>query len=158
MLEWMTGTHLGNLISTFLISMVPVMELRVGIPWGVAHNLPLWESFTAAVLGNIFPVPFIMLFLRSIFNWLRRFEKTKGVVERLETRAHLKGEKVKKYEALGLFILVAIPLPGTGAWTGALVASVFDMRLKRALPIIFLGVVAAGILMLFLSHMVTVIV
>lgn len=152
MLEWMTGTHFGNLLSTFLISIVPVVELRGGIPWGVAHGLPLWEAYGAAVLGNMLPVPFIILFLRHIFSWLRSFEKSRGVVEQLEKRAHLKGEKVQKYEALGLFILVAVPLPGTGAWTGALVASVLDMRLKRAFPVIMLGVMAAGIIMLLLSH------
>ena len=152
MLEWMTGSHLGNLLSTFLISMVPVVELRGGIPWGVAHDLPLWEAYFAAVLGNMLPVPFVILFMRHILNWLHTFPKIGAVADRLEKRALNKGEKVQKYEAFGLFLLVAIPLPGTGAWTGALVASVFDMRVLRAFPIILLGVMAAGGLMLLLSH------
>lgn len=152
MLEWMTGTHLGNLLSTFLISAVPVVELRGGIPWGLAHGLSFWESYVAAVLGNMLPIPFIILFLRSLFNRLRRYQKTRRIADYLETRAHLKGQKVKKYEALGLFLLVAIPLPGTGGWTGALVASALDMRLKRAFPVILLGVMAAGLIMLLLSH------
>lgn len=152
MLEWMTGSHLGNLLSTFLISMAPVVELRGGIPWGVAHDLPLWEAYFAAVLGNMLPVPFVILFMRHILNWLRSFPKIGAIADRLEKRALDKGEKVQKYEAFGLFLLVAIPLPGTGAWTGALVASVFDMRLLRAFPIILFGVMAAGILMLLLSH------
>lgn len=152
MLEWMTGSHFGNLLSTFLISMAPVVELRGGIPWGVAHDLPLWEAYITAVLGNMLPVPFVILFIRHVLNWLRSFPKIGALADRLEQRALSKGEKVQKYEAFGLFLLVAIPLPGTGAWTGAMVASLFDMRLKRAFPIIMLGVMAAGILMLLLSH------
>ena len=152
MFAWLTGTHLGKLVATFLISLVPVVELRGGIPFGVAQGLPLWEAYTAAVLGNLLPVPFIILFLRHIFLWLHRFEKTSAIVTKLEERAHLKGEKVEKYRALGLFILVAVPLPGTGAYTGALVAAVLDIRLKTAFPVIAAGVMTAGILMLALSH------
>lgn len=152
MLEWMTGSHLGNLLSTFLISMAPVVELRGGIPWGVAHDLPLWEAYVTALLGNMLPVPFVILFMRHLLNWMKRFNRIGALAERLEARAISKGEKLEKYEAFGLFLLVAIPLPGTGAWTGALVASVFNMRLKRAFPIIMLGVMAAGVLMLLLSH------
>lgn len=152
MLEWMTGSHLGNLLSTFLISMAPIVELRGGIPWGVAHDLPLWEAYIAALLGNMVPVPFVILFMRKLLTWLRTFPKIGALAKRLEQRIYAKGEKVQKYEAFGLFLLVAIPLPGTGAWTGAMVASLFDMRFKRALPIIMLGVMAAGVLMLLLSH------
>ena len=152
MFAWLTGTHLGKLVATFLISLVPVVELRGGIPFGVAQGLPLWEAYIAAVLGNLLPVPFIILFLRHIFLWLHRFEKTSAIVTKLEERAHLKGEKVEKYRALGLFILVAVPLPGTGAYTGALVAAVLDIRLKTAFPVIAAGVMTAGILMLALSH------
>ena len=148
----MSGSILKHILATFFISMVPVIELRGGVPYGVAQGLPLWLAYVTAVAGNMVPVPFIILFLRRVFDWLRRFEKTKKIVESLERRGHLKGEKVRKYQGLGLFILVAVPLPGTGAWTGALVASIFDMRLKRALPIILLGVMAAGILMLTISH------
>ena len=152
MLEWMTGSHLGNLLSTFLISMAPVVELRGGIPWGVAHDLPLWEAYFAALLGNMLPVPFVILFMRHVLNWLRSFPKIGALANRLEERVRAKGERVQKYEAFGLFLLVAIPLPGTGAWTGAMVASLFDMRLQRAFPIIMIGVMAAGVLMLLLSH------
>ena len=97
MFAWLTGTHLGKLVATFLISLVPVVELRGGIPFGVAQGLPLWEAYIAAVLGNLLPVPFIILFLRHIFLWLHRFEKTSAIVTKLEERAHLKGEKVEKY-------------------------------------------------------------
>ncbi len=152
MIGWLTQTFIGKIIATVLVSMVPVIELRGGIPYGVGFGLSYPEAFIAAFIGNMIPIPFIMMFLRRIFDWLRQFEKTRGVIERLETRAHLKGQKVEKYRALGLFILVAIPLPGTGAWTGALVASVLDIRMRTALPIIALGVITAGIIVLGLTH------
>lgn len=152
MIAWLTGTFAGKVFMTFLVSMVPIIELRGGIPWGVAHDLPIWLSYSVAVLGNMVPVPIILIFLRKVFQWLKTFDKSKNMVERLESRAHLKGQKVQKYRALGLFILVAIPLPGTGAWTGALVASVLSITPKKAFPIIFLGVMTAGVLMMLLSH------
>ncbi len=152
MIAWLTGTYFGKILVTFFMSAVPIIELRGGIPWGVAHDLPPLVSYTAAVLGNMLPIPIILVFLQHVFNWLRTFEKTRGLVERLERRAHLKGQKVEKYRDLGLLILVAIPLPGTGAWTGALVASVLNIPPKRAYVVIFLGVCLAGIAMLLLSH------
>ena len=152
MLSWMTTTTLGRWAATIIISMVPVIELRGGIPYGVGFGLPYWQAFAAAFIGNMIPIPFIILLLRRIFDWLKTYDKTRGVVERLESRAHLKGEKVMKYRNLGLFILVAIPLPGTGAWTGALVAAMMDMRLKRAMPAICLGVLIAGIIVTSVTY------
>lgn len=152
MFSWLTTTTLGKWIATIIISMVPVIELRAGIPYGVGFGLPYWEAFIAAFIGNMIPIPFILLLLRRIFAWLKTYDKTRGLVEKLEQRAHLKGEKVAKYREIGLFILVAIPLPGTGAWTGALVASVLDIRMKKALPIIALGVLTAGLIVLLISH------
>lgn len=157
MIEWITTTYLGKVLSTFVISMLPVFELRAGIPWGIAHGLPLWQAFIISVLGNMLPIPFILLFLRKVFKWLKTVRRIGPLIEKLERRAHLKGQKVEKYKALGLFILVAIPLPGTGAWTGALVASVLEIPIKKALPLIFAGVVVAGIAMLIISHGFTVI-
>lgn len=152
MTSWLTGTTFGTIMMTFFMSAIPVVELRGGIPWGVAHDLPPLVSYTAAILGNMLPIPFILLFLRRAFNWLRNFEKTKALVEGLERRAHLKGRKVDKYKDLGLVILVAVPLPGTGAWTGALVASVLDIPPRKSLLLIFIGVCSAGLFMLLLSH------
>ena len=131
---------------TFLMSMVPVIELRGAIPAGVAAGLPVWMAAIIAVAGNILPVPFILLLLRKVFAWLRSFPKLGALIQRLEHRAHLKGRTVRKYRTLGLIVLVAIPLPGTGAWTGALVADVLDMRMKTALPAIFAGVCIAGVI------------
>ncbi len=140
-----------SVLLTFLLSMVPVLELRAAIPFGVANGLsPLAALITAAV-GNLVPVPFIIIFIRRIFNWLKSKQRVRGLIERLERRAVKKSALVRQYAGLGLCILVAIPLPGTGAWTGALVAALMDMRLKRAVPIIALGVAIAGFIMTGLS-------
>lgn len=130
---------------TFLMAMLPVVELRGAIPFGVAAGLHPLAAMGAAVLGNLVPVPFILLLLRSIFRWLRHFPRLGALIDRLERRAHLKGRTVRKYRILGLVLLVAVPLPGTGAWTGALVADVLDIRMRRALPAITLGVLIAGV-------------
>ena len=137
---------------TFLISMVPVLELRGAIPLGVAAGMPPLAALLVAIVGNMVPVPFIILFIRRIFHWLRGKGKIGVLVEKLETRAEQKSDVVKKYAGIGLLLLVAIPLPGTGAWTGALVAALMNMRLKRALPDIFLGVVIAGFIITCLTY------
>ena len=133
-----------DVLMTFLISMVPVLELRAAIPAGIAAGLSPMAAFTISVVGNMVPVPFIILLIRQIFLWLRKNDFLRETIEKLERKAHLKGRVVRKYGALGLMILVAIPLPGTGAWTGALVAALLNMSLRRALPSILLGVVIAG--------------
>ena len=146
-MQWLTESELGRLSFTALVSMLPVVELRGAIPFG--HNvlgLGIWSTFFAAVLGNLFPVPFIIVYIRRIFQWLRRsWPDLNSIVDKLERKAHLKGRKVSKYKYLGLMILVAIPLPGTGAWTGALAAAFLDMPLRRALPAIGIGVLIAGV-------------
>lgn len=135
------------------IAAMPVFELRGAVPYGVAAGLPLPAVLAVSVVGNMLPTPFIILFIRQIFTWMKnKSERLRGIAERLEERAHVKGNMLVKYETLGLFILVAIPLPGTGAWTGSLVAAIFDLRMKNALPAIFFGVVAAGIIMSVLSY------
>lgn len=133
------------LVITFFLAMLPVLELRGAIPIGTAQGLSPLIACAASVAGNMVPVPFIILFIRKIMKLLRaRSEKLNALVTRIEKRAMEKADTVRKYEELGLIILVAIPLPGTGAWTGALVAALMDLQLKRALPCIFLGVLAAG--------------
>ena len=134
-----------KLLITFLISMVPVFELRGAIPYGVTAGLEPWVACVLAIVGNLLPVPFILLFIRRIFAWMRRFDRLRPIVEKLERRASGKSAKVRQYELLGLFLFVAVPLPGTGAWTGSLIAALMEMRLKRALPTIALGVLTAGV-------------
>lgn len=127
--------------------MVPVLELRGAIPYGAANGLDIVSAVIISVIGNMIPIPFILIFVRSIFNWMKRKNAFLGkIAERFEKKAEGKKEEVLKYEFWGLAIFVAIPLPGTGAWTGALVAAMLDMQLKRALPSIFIGVLIAGII------------
>lgn len=141
----------NELLHTFVIAMSPVLELRAAIPYGLAHDLDFFSVFFVSVVGNLLPVPFIILFIRQIFTLLRGRRSFGGIIGYLEEKAHFKGGLVNRYKHLGLFILVAIPLPGTGAWTGALVAAMLDIRLKNALPAIIFGVICAGILVSIVS-------
>ena len=153
---WLHETAAGEALLTMLISMLPVVELRGGLPAGVAMGLPIPAAFLASLTGNMIPVPFVILFARPLFKWIRlHIPKLGGLVSRLENRAKAKSADVVRYQTWGLLIFVAIPLPGTGAWTGALIAAVLDMRLKRAVPVIFLGVVIAGCIITLLTHGVT---
>ena len=147
------STVFGKIVATFLVSMVPIIELRGAIPIGVGYGLDYWVVVLVAVIGNIIPVPFIILFIRKIFELMRKWsKKLDGIVTKLEKRAESKSDVVQKYAFWGLFVLVAIPLPGTGAWTGALVAAMLDMRLKRAFPAIAFGVITAAAIVTFVTY------
>lgn len=135
-------------LKIFGMSMVPILELRGALIWAAAENLNPILAYIVCVIGNILPVPFLVRFVRPVFEWMRnRTAWMRNMVEKLEAKAHDKADVIKKYEMLGLFILVAIPLPGTGAWTGSLVAAVLGMRVKDSFPMIVLGVLAAGVVM-----------
>ena len=138
----------------FLISILPVVELRGAIPVGVALGIPSWTLYFLAVLGNCLPIPLIIFLARPFINWLLKTRLFRGFGNWLENKVRKHSDKVLKYEVFGLMLFVAIPLPGTGAWTGALVAAFMDIRLKKAFPSIFLGVMIAGIIMLFGSNIV----
>ncbi len=149
------STYLGKLVTTFFISMVPVIELRGAIPFGVGMGLDVWTASILSIIGNIIPIPFIILFIRRIFEWMRsKSDKLDHLVSRMEAKADKHKEKITRYEFWGLCLFVAIPLPGTGAWTGALVAAMLDMRLKNAIPAIFLGIIIAAIIMGISSYLV----
>lgn len=135
----------------FIISIFPVLELRGGIIAGAALGLRWPITYILCVIGNMIPVPFILLFIRQIFEWLKN-TKFVRLIKKLEDKAEKRSSSVKKYKSFGLFILVAIPLPGTGAWTGALVAALMDMRLKDAILPILLGVMVAGLIVTFVSY------
>lgn len=137
-------TVLGKCIMTMVIAAVPVVELRGAIPAGAAAGLEPWLACGAAIVGNLLPVPFIILLVRQVFDLLRKHPFFAPKIDAMERRAHLKGRLVRKYRLLGLTLFVAIPLPGTGAWTGALVAAFLNIRLRNALPAITLGVLIAG--------------
>ncbi len=135
------------------IAALPVLELRGAIPYGVANGLPYFGVLAVSVIGNMLPVPFIILFVRKIFDWMKKKSKfLAGIAEKLEKRAENKMDVIENYEMLGLFILVAIPLPGTGAWTGSLISALLGLRLKNACPMILLGVLTAGVIMMIISY------
>ena len=139
----------------FFISMIPLIELRGAIPYATAYELPLIPSYIICIIGNMLPVPFIYLFARKILNW----GKDKKVIGKFCTFCLKKGEnggkKLQAKAGKGLFValmlFVGIPLPGTGAWTGALAASILDMDFKSSVIAVMLGVIIAGIIMLLLS-------
>lgn len=148
----------GNLLLTFLVATVPVIELRGAIPFGVARGLGIWTAIAVSVLGNLLPVPFIVLFIRNVFSWLRkRHARLNDLVNRLEARAEGKEDTVRRYAFWGLVLLVAIPLPGTGAWTGALVAAMMRMPLRKAFPAIAVGVVIAAVVVSVITYGATVV-
>ena len=150
---WLHETPLGETLLTMLISMLPVVELRGGLPAGVAMGLPIPVAFAASLVGNMIPVPFIILFVRPLFKWVRiHIPKLEGFISHLEARAEAKSADVLHYQTWGLLIFVAIPLPGTGAWTGSLIAAMLDMRVKEAFPPIALGVVTAGIIVAVVTY------
>ena len=156
LLQWRTETQAGEFCLTVLVSMLPVVELRGGIPFGVAAGLSMPAAFLAAFIGNMLPVPFLILFVRRLFAWLKvKVPLVRGAVNWLEARTEKKKEAVLKYQTWGLFIFVAIPLPGTGAWTGAMIAAALDMRLSKAVPAITAGVLAAGFIITCITHSVT---
>ena len=143
----------GKILLTMLISMVPVIELRGAVPVGVAMGLPLLTAFFTSLVGNLFPVPFVILFSRSLFRWLRcHVPVLSKWITRWENNAYRHKEKIEKYRLWGLFLFVAIPLPGTGAWTGSLLAALTDIRLRDAFPAIALGVLTAGCIITALTY------
>lgn len=141
-----------NLLYVFLISMVPVIELRGAIPIGILSlSLPWYWVYPVSVLGNLLPVPFILFFIERIFAFMKQKNILPRLVNWLEEKAQKGAKRVEAYALLGLFLFVAIPLPGTGAWTGSLIAALFHMDKKWAILSITLGVLAAGVVMTLAS-------
>lgn len=143
---------MNKILYVFLCSMVPIIELRGAIPLGTGLGLPWFINLPLSVIGNFLPVPFILLFIRSLLSWMKKVRFLSSAACWLEKKAHKQSTKVLQRASLGLFIFVAIPLPGTGAWTGALIASLLDMRMKYALPSIFAGVMVAGLIVTGISY------
>lgn len=141
-------------VITFAISMFPIIELRGAVPVGVALGIESWKLYIIAVLGNMLPIPFVLWLARPIINFCLNSRAFKKVGTWLQGKVDKNADKIVKYGTWGLMLFVAIPLPGTGAWTGALVAALLDLRIKKAVPSILLGVMIAGIIMLFGSNIV----
>ena len=152
MLEFLEASYAGKILATLLTSMVPIVELRGGIPFGAALGLPPAAVMGAAIIGNMIPVPFIILFIKKIFQWMRRFEPLAKLVSHFESKAESKSDRVTKYKKFGLCIFVAVPLPGTGAWMGALIAALLDMRLRDSFPVITLGVCIASLVVTGITY------
>lgn len=136
---------------TFFIGMVPIIELRGAIPIGVGMGLSYFESFICSFLGNIVPIYFIVKYIRPLFNFFGRWKPFKIIIDWATNKATKKieeSEKLQNYTALGLFLFVAIPLPGTGAWVGSLIANFLNMPPKKAIPPLVVGVITAGIIVL----------
>lgn len=148
------GLNLSEEMITFIISMFPIVELRGAIPVGVVFGIDSWKLYWIAVIGNMLPIPFILWLARPILNYFLDSRIFRKLGEWLHRKVEKNKDKILKYGTWGLFIFVAIPLPGTGAWTGALVAALLDIRIKRAVPSILAGVISAGIIMLFGSNII----
>ena len=160
-----------KILWVFFVSMLPIIELRGGVPIGVGMGLDFWITYPVCVIGNLLPVPFLILFSKKVLiwfskkrdmditadNWLETFLKKSlkwfgGFCHKLIIRADEKAKSIGTYELLGLFLFVAIPLPGTGAWTGSLIAAVLRLRMFKAFVAIALGVITSGIIMGFVSY------
>ena len=146
------GSGMGKEIVVFIISMLPILELRGGLLAASILNLNFIPAYIISILGNCLPIPFVLLFLDKIFNWLKNFKTTKKIVVKLENKILSKKEKIEKYGYWGLLLFVGIPLPGTGAWTGAGLAVLLRLDRKKSSLVIFLGVILASIIMSIISY------
>lgn len=143
---------LGKYLTIFIISLFPILELRGGLIAASLLDLPALNAFFVCLIGNILPIPFILWLITKIFEWLKQFNFMGKVVRWCEEKANNKKGQIEKLKYLGLYLFVAVPLPGTGAWMGALIAALLDMDKKKSLLTIFVGILTAGVIMLIISY------
>lgn len=146
---------LPPILVVFLISMIPILELRGGLIAASLLNIPMWTAVGACILGNIVPIPFILIFIEKILDWMSgcKIRWMQKIACWLRRKADgEKAESIRKYEFMGLLLFVGIPLPGTGAWTGSLIASLLHVKVKKSVPAIFLGLIMATIIMCLVSY------
>lgn len=146
------GQHVSAQVVIFITSLIPILECRGGLIVASLLKVNIWQAIPICVIGNIIPIPFILFFIKKIFAWLKRFSFARPFVEKLEKRAMNKSDGMNHGEFLGLLLFVGIPLPGTGAWTGSLIASLLEMDIKKASLAIFLGVLLATLIVSTLSY------
>lgn len=146
------GQHVSAQAVIFITSLIPILECRGGLIVASLLKVNIWQAIPICVIGNIIPIPFILFFIKKIFAWLKRFSFARPFVEKLEKRAMNKSDGMNHGEFLGLLLFVGIPLPGTGAWTGSLIASLLEMDIKKASIAIFLGVLLATLIVSTLSY------
>lgn len=144
----------GKELCVLFCSMLPIIELRGAIPLGAAFGLPWWQNYLIAVAGNILPVPIILLFVKAVLSWMARCRVRlfNQIANKMFAKAEKNREKIEKYAFWGLTLFVAIPLPATGAWTGTLVAALFDMKFWKSLLAALIGVMIAGVIMTLVSY------
>ena len=140
----------GEELCVFFCSMLPIIELRGAIPLGAGFGLPWWQTYLIAIVGNMLPVPIILLFVKSVLTWKIKFFNR--IANKMFEKAEKNREKIEKYAFWGLTLFVAIPLPATGAWTGTLVAALFDMKFWKSLLSAVIGVMVAGVIMTLVSY------
>ncbi|MBR6329761.1 MAG: small multi-drug export protein [Lachnospiraceae bacterium] len=152
---WFTQT-LGAYVSkeavVFIISMVPLLELRGGLLASALLQVPITTAIPLCIIGNIIPIPFILLFIKKIFALLKKLPFMRGIVEWLERRAMNRSDKIAAGEFVGLMLFVGVPLPGTGAWTGSLIAALLEIDFKKAILAEFLGIIIATVIMSVVSY------
>ena len=146
-----TGIAFGKQILVFIISVLPILELRGGLIAAALLGLKPIESYVISIIGNLLPIPFILLLINKILDWMRKSKHFKGIANWLDTKVEKHKGQIEKYGYLGVVLFVAVPLPGTGAWTGSLIASVLDMDKKKTFLAVLLGVFIASIIMMILS-------
>ena len=135
--------------------MIPILELRGGLlVAGPLLGVPVSTAIPLCIIGNIIPVPFILLLITPIFKWMKGTKTFKPMVDKLEAKAMSKSDKIEKYEFWGLVLFVGIPLPGTGAWTGSLIAALLGVKFKKAFPAVILGICIATVIMWFISYVI----
>ena len=148
--NWLLGA--GRELAVVIISMVPLVELRGAVPLGVAVGMPVTTLIPLAILGNMIPIPFLLFFGEKILDWVCTLRPFTKFATAYKNKLLSKTDQVTKYARIGLFLFVAVPLPGTGAWSGALIATILKMPKAKALVSILGGVVTAGLIMLIASH------
>lgn len=148
----LTSLKYGKELIVFIISLMPILELRGGLIAAALLGLNGIKSFIICFIGNIIPIPFILWFITPLFDRLKKTKLFSGIVNKLEKKALNKKEQIEKLQYIGLLLFVGIPLPGTGAWTGSLIAALLDMDKKKALLYAILGVVMAGVIMMIVSY------
>lgn len=148
------GGKLGKEFILFLISMVPILELRGGLLAAspAILNVDMWKAIPICIVGNLIPIPFILLLITKIFDWMKGTKLFKPLVEKLENKAMSKSQNIEKYEFWGLVLFVGVPLPGTGAWTGSLIAALLGIRFRKAFPAIVIGICLATVIMCVVSY------
>ena len=138
--------------AVFFVAMLPLAEVKVAIPMGIARGMNIYHALLLGILGSMVPVPFILLLLRPIISRFRKSKTGNKIADWITHRVNKKSGKVRRYRLIGLFIFVAIPLPSTGVWTGSAIAAILDIRIKNAFITILLGNTVAAIIMTLLSH------